>query len=190
MAGFSGVPACGAETWRATLGSACGQPGVPGCWEANRFCQSRACSGHVPAATPTAAGRATTSRRCPSSARTRGGPDRADAFAARRRRHLVRAGPMGPQEVLGRTTRLASSSALLQVRAGPGRLPLPPLAPLPLLPPPPPGRSAAAASSPRCPQVFPVRLSPQVLFRAVTFALNAFALRYLSRELIGVVNVR
>ncbi|KAM9533841.1 man(5)GlcNAc(2)-PP-dolichol translocation protein RFT1-like [Guaruba guarouba] len=50
---------------------------------------------------------------------------------------------MGPQEVLGQTTRLASSSALLQV-----------------------------------------------LFRAVTFALNAFALRYLSRELIGVVNVR
>ncbi|XP_027585350.1 protein RFT1 homolog isoform X1 [Pipra filicauda] len=30
----------------------------------------------------------------------------------------------------------------------------------------------------------------QVLFRVVTFALNAFTLRYLSRELIGVVNVR
>uniref|UniRef100_A0A8C6J7U2 Protein RFT1 homolog n=1 Tax=Melopsittacus undulatus TaxID=13146 RepID=A0A8C6J7U2_MELUD len=50
---------------------------------------------------------------------------------------------MGSQEVLGQTTRLASSSAVLQV-----------------------------------------------LFRAVTFALNAFTLRYLSRELIGVVNVR
>ncbi|NXS10196.1 RFT1 protein, partial [Neodrepanis coruscans] len=30
----------------------------------------------------------------------------------------------------------------------------------------------------------------QVLFRVVTFGLNAFTLRYLSRELIGVVNVR
>ncbi|NXQ83512.1 RFT1 protein, partial [Nyctibius grandis] len=50
---------------------------------------------------------------------------------------------MGSQEVLSQTTRLASSSALLQV-----------------------------------------------LFRVVTFGLNAFTLRYLSRELIGVVNVR
>ncbi|XP_064012600.1 protein RFT1 homolog [Pogoniulus pusillus] len=50
---------------------------------------------------------------------------------------------MSSQDVLGQTTRLASSSALLQV-----------------------------------------------LFRVVTFGLNAFTLRYLSRELIGVVNVR
>ncbi|XP_009899006.2 protein RFT1 homolog isoform X1 [Dryobates pubescens] len=50
---------------------------------------------------------------------------------------------MASQDVLGQTTRLASSSALLQV-----------------------------------------------LFRVVTFGLNAFTLRYLSRELIGVVNVR
>lgn len=35
-----------------------------------------------------------------------------------------------------------------------------------------------------------MRLPPQVLFRAVTFGLNAFTLRYLSRELLGVVNVR
>uniref|UniRef100_A0A8D2QQ80 Protein RFT1 homolog n=1 Tax=Zosterops lateralis melanops TaxID=1220523 RepID=A0A8D2QQ80_ZOSLA len=39
-------------------------------------------------------------------------------------------------------------------------------------------------------KVLPVRLLSQVLFRVVTFALNAFTLRYLSRELIGVVNVR
>ncbi|KAM6300810.1 man(5)GlcNAc(2)-PP-dolichol translocation protein RFT1 [Aegotheles albertisi] len=50
---------------------------------------------------------------------------------------------MAAQDVLSQTTRLASSSALLQV-----------------------------------------------LFRVVTFGLNAFTLRYLSRELIGVVNVR
>ncbi|NWS63145.1 RFT1 protein, partial [Chunga burmeisteri] len=50
---------------------------------------------------------------------------------------------MASQDVLSQTTRLASSSALLQV-----------------------------------------------LFRVVTFGLNAFTLRYLSRELIGVVNVR
>ncbi|KAM7095529.1 man(5)GlcNAc(2)-PP-dolichol translocation protein RFT1 isoform 5-T5 [Ciconia maguari] len=59
---------------------------------------------------------------------------------------------MASQDVLSQTTRLASSSALLQV--------------------------------------FPVRLPSQVLFRLVTFGLNAFTLRYLSRELIGVVNVR
>ncbi|KAI6077129.1 Protein RFT1-like protein [Aix galericulata] len=50
---------------------------------------------------------------------------------------------MASQDVLSQTTRLASSSALLQV-----------------------------------------------LFRAVTFGLNAFTLRHLSRELLGVVNVR
>ncbi|NXI68645.1 RFT1 protein, partial [Anseranas semipalmata] len=50
---------------------------------------------------------------------------------------------MASQDVLSQTTRLASSSALLQV-----------------------------------------------LFRVVTFGLNAFTLRYLSRELLGVVNVR
>lgn len=49
---------------------------------------------------------------------------------------------------------------------------------------------AGAASASLGAQVFPVRLPPQVLFRVVTFGLNAFTLRYLSRELIGVVNVR
>uniref|UniRef100_A0A8C3CS72 Protein RFT1 homolog n=1 Tax=Cairina moschata TaxID=8855 RepID=A0A8C3CS72_CAIMO len=67
-----------------------------------------------------------------------------DGIAARRRRrHFLAAAPMASQDVLSQTTRLASSSALLQV-----------------------------------------------LFRAVTFGLNAFTLRHLSRELLGVVNVR
>uniref|UniRef100_A0A8D0G7Q4 Protein RFT1 homolog n=1 Tax=Sphenodon punctatus TaxID=8508 RepID=A0A8D0G7Q4_SPHPU len=50
---------------------------------------------------------------------------------------------MGSQEVLNETTRLASSSALLQI-----------------------------------------------LFRVITFGLNAFTLRYVSKEIIGLVNVR
>ncbi|TFK04962.1 Protein RFT1-like protein [Platysternon megacephalum] len=50
---------------------------------------------------------------------------------------------MGSQEVLSETTRLASSSALLQI-----------------------------------------------LFRVITFGLNAFTLRYVSKEMIGLVNVR
>lgn len=69
-------------------------------------------------------------------------------------------------------------------RCGPTRDPRPRLLPLLAL------LGGARGSRPGPPAALSSPVPPQVLFRAVTFGLNALTLRYLSRELLGVVSVR